>query len=190
MGDILTEIINALQAVIGNSGANAVAAFFTRHTGTLNTDTIAVTIKLQTSGNMATGFGPTLGFYIRDDAGSDTLIATIGAYRSGADNTGAIILKTYTAGSAAYTFTLTASLLTLLANLTLSSGILTCGTAGTNRGAISAVYGSGGNTPGYLVTYSPNGTPYYWFAEDDGTAKIHNAVPTQNADGQVIGLQF
>jgi len=49
--------------------------------------------------------------------------------------------------------------------------------------------GAGGNTPGYACLGSPNGTLWYLFVEDDGSVKIHNAVPTQNSDGTVIGAQ-
>lgn len=68
-------------------------------------------------------------------------------------------------------------------------GDIAAGTYAGNRGMLEARYGSGGNAPGCLKLYSPNGTPHYIFAEDDGTLKVHNALPTQNADGTVVGLQ-
>ena len=43
--------------------------------------------------------------------------------------------------------------------------------------------------PGYLHLKSLDGTDYYLFVEDDGTLKIHTAVPTQNSDGSEIGTQ-
>jgi hypothetical protein len=44
-------------------------------------------------------------------------------------------------------------------------------------------------TPGYTMLRSPNGTAWYLFVEDDGTLKVHNAVPTANADGDAVGGQ-
>ena len=43
--------------------------------------------------------------------------------------------------------------------------------------------------PGYLHCTTLNGTSYYLFIEDDGTLKIHTAVPTANADGSEVGTQ-
>ena len=45
-------------------------------------------------------------------------------------------------------------------------------------------------TPGYLHLKSASGTDYYLFVEDDGTVKIHTAIPTQDADGDVVGAQI
>src|SRR5690606_5013237 len=63
------------------------------------------------------------------------------------------------------------------------------GVVGTTRGYIACHHGSDGNKPGYVTLYSPNGTGWYLFAEDDGTLKIHNDVPTANSDGTVVGSQ-
>jgi len=57
------------------------------------------------------------------------------------------------------------------------------------RGILTLWDGSGGNQPGYLILYSPNGTANYIFCEDDGTLKIHTSAPTQNSDGSEIGGQ-
>lgn len=43
--------------------------------------------------------------------------------------------------------------------------------------------------PGYIVLTSASGTEWYLFVEDDGTLKIHNAVPAANANGDEVGLQ-
>jgi hypothetical protein len=79
--------------------------------------------------------------------------------------------------------------LTVGGNATVSGGTVTAGVSGATRGVLKAFHGAGGNTPGYVLLYSPNGTPWYVFAEDDGTLKIHNAVPTANTDGTVVGTQ-
>jgi hypothetical protein len=70
-----------------------------------------------------------------------------------------------------------------------ASGDVVAGTDGGTRGVVAAWDGSGGNAPGCLKIGSPNGTVWYVFVEDDGTLKIHNALPTQNADGSVVGAQ-
>lgn len=68
-------------------------------------------------------------------------------------------------------------------------GDVSAGTYAGNRGVLEARYGSGGNAPGCVKLHSPNGTPYFVFVEDDGTMKVHTALPTQNADGTVVGSQ-
>jgi len=70
-----------------------------------------------------------------------------------------------------------------------SGGNVSLGTHGATQGTLTLNDGSGGNKPGYMVLYSPNGTPHYLFVEDDGTVKIHTGAPTQNSDGAVVGSQ-
>lgn len=66
---------------------------------------------------------------------------------------------------------------------------LVLGKDGDTRGQATFWDGSGGNQPGCYSLCSPNGTRWYFFVEDDGTFKVHNALPTQNADGTVVGTQ-
>lgn len=190
MADVTTETINALAAVIGNAAADALAALFSRYTTSLNDAGIALTIKRITTGNMADGFGVAYSFQIRDEAGVDNEIARLTAVRNGADNTGQLNIQITNAGSIGTSITVTPGTTTVYTSLIARGGTLTAGLSGNTRGAITAVHGSGGNTPGYLRTNSPNGTPWYWFTEDDGTCKVSNAPPTQNSDGNIIGLQF
>ena len=56
-------------------------------------------LKHTTTADMINGFGSSLAFIIRDSAGTDNYIATIGAVRDGADNSGKINFKTFNAGS-------------------------------------------------------------------------------------------
>lgn len=73
--------------------------------------------------------------------------------------------------------------------LDVSGGAATVGIAGTTRGVLALEDGAGGTAPGSLKLHSPNGTVWHVFVEDDGTVKVHSALPTQNADGSVIGAQ-
>ena len=67
---------------------------------------------------------------------------------------------------------------------------VTCGSAtSTTRGDINLFAGSGGSAPGVICMYSADGTAWFLFVEDDGTVKIHNALPTQNSDGSAVGGQ-
>ena len=43
--------------------------------------------------------------------------------------------------------------------------------------------------PSYIRLSSLDGTVYYLFVEDDGTVKVHTAIPTANADGSEVGAQ-
>jgi hypothetical protein len=66
---------------------------------------------------------------------------------------------------------------------------LVSGADGATQGTLTLWDGAGGNTPGYILLYSPNGTANYFFAEDDGTLKRHTSAPTQNSDGTAVGDQ-
>jgi hypothetical protein len=70
-----------------------------------------------------------------------------------------------------------------------TDSLLTLGTNSATQGTLTLWDGAGGNTPGYIKIHSPNGTAWYLFVEDDGTVKVHNAAPTQNSDGSVVGTQ-
>jgi hypothetical protein len=77
----------------------------------------------------------------------------------------------------------------LTADLTITGGDVVAGVNSTTRGTLSLWDGGSGNTPGYLVLYSPNGTANYIFCEDDGTLKRHTSAPSANGDGSEIGNQ-
>ncbi|MBI4558236.1 MAG: hypothetical protein HY706_11695 [Candidatus Hydrogenedentes bacterium] len=69
-------------------------------------------------------------------------------------------------------------------------GDIDAGMDGTVRGVLTVWDGGGGNAPGCIRLASPNGTLWYLFVEDDGTVKVHSALPTSNSDGTVVGTQF
>jgi hypothetical protein len=75
-------------------------------------------------------------------------------------------------------------------DVTASGGDLAAGADSTARGIVSVWDGSGGAAPGTIRLGSPNGTQWYLFVEDDGTVKVHSALPTLNTDGAVVGSQF
>lgn len=68
-------------------------------------------------------------------------------------------------------------------------GTLTLGVNSTTVGVLELWDGPGGTAPAYIKFGTPNGTERYLFFEDDGTLKEHNAVPTANTDGNVVGAQ-
>jgi hypothetical protein len=55
-------------------------------------------VQVRSSGNMGDGFGTHVDYSIRDNAGVDEVIASIGAQRSGADNSGMIYISPFSAG--------------------------------------------------------------------------------------------
>lgn len=79
---------------------------------------------------------------------------------------------------------------TFTGNVTTQGGQMTAGVDSTTRGIVTAWDGTGGNAPGCVKLCSPNGTAWYLFIEDDGTLKVHSALPTQNNDGAIVGLQY
>ena len=78
---------------------------------------------------------------------------------------------------------------TITNTLTIGGGNIAAGQNSTTRGTLSLWDGNGGNQPGYLVLYSPNGTANYIFCEDDGTLKRHTSTPSANGDGSIVGQQ-
>ena len=66
-------------------------------------------------------------------------------------------------------------------------GDLDVGSDGVTRGVVTAWDGGDGASPGVLRLASRNGTPYYLFTEDDGTIRVHTALPTLNSDGTAVG---
>jgi hypothetical protein len=73
-------------------------------------------------------------------------------------------------------------------SLSCAGGNLDVGTSTTARGVVTLNQG-GTNAPGCIRLLSPAGTGWYLFVEDDGTLKLHNALPTLNTDGTVVGTQ-
>lgn len=91
--------------------------------------------------------------------------------------------------TAAATHTLNVPNLKALGDAKFDGGDVDAGTDGANRGVYTAWDGAGGNAPGCVKLCSPNGTAWYVFVEDDGTLKVHSALPTANTDGSVVGAQ-
>jgi phage baseplate assembly protein gpV len=103
---------------------------------------------------------------------------------------GTISFQNYEGGS--YSTSLSISKdgnLTVAGDLTITGGDITAGANSTTQGTLKLWDGGSGNTPGYIVLYSPNGTANYIFCEDDGTLKRHTSAPTANGDGSEIGGQ-
>jgi len=50
--------------------------------------------------------------------------------------------------------------------------------------------GGGSAKPGYIALTTPDGsTVFYLFVDDNGKLRIHNAVPTANNQGTIVGTQ-
>lgn len=133
---------------------------------------------------MTSGWGNTLigraaGFYLATGFGNVFI-----GYQAGFNETGSN--KLYIANTLTATPLIYGEFPNTLLQITAP---LHVGRDGATVGALTLWDGAGGNTPGYAKIHSPNGTAWYVFIEDDGTVKIHNAVPTANADGSAIGDQ-
>lgn len=83
---------------VKGSGVSVVSG--ERTTTDTATGSSVLRVKLTTSGNMADGFGPVVFFVIEDDAATANSIGYIGAFRDGADTSGSIAIRPYSAGSA------------------------------------------------------------------------------------------
>ncbi len=74
-------------------------------------------------------------------------------------------------------------------DLNATGGQVSAGINNAERGIVSVANGAGSSEPGSLGLRSRNGTQWYLFVEDDGTLRVHNTLPSSNADGTIVGLQ-
>jgi hypothetical protein len=172
------------------------AAGITLHT----TDTDAshgpnITLRRDVAGADNDSIG-TLDFYGQDDNGNSTLYGRIYSQiitAGDGNELGSLQLKAMTeqaSGNGIRTgIWIKGSSTNDEVTVTMPNGGLTIGKDTETRGSLKLYDGAGGNTPGYLVLYSPNGTANYIFCEDDGTLKRHTSIPTANANGSEIGGQ-
>ena len=82
------------------SGPDFPVALFERASAAFNAPVATCVLKGTSSVDMADGYGPFFTFQIRDTANTDNSIADFGAVRTGADNSGSLVFRTYTAGTA------------------------------------------------------------------------------------------
>lgn len=152
---------------------------------------------LEITGSLGVGIAPTEEFHVEGQTKSVASVSGWAAWieneATGGTNSG--LLLTAGEDSSDTTFQCRqqdgTTILTLSGSgiLELANGFFLMGAAATNKGALTLFSGSGGSAPGYARVYSPNGTPWFIFVEDDGTFKIHSAAPTANGDGTVVGTQ-
>ena len=74
-------------------------------------------------------------------------------------------------------------------SISANGGDVIAGVDGSIRGLVSVTRGTGGDQAGSVKLQSRNGTSWYLFVEDDGTLRVHNALPASNSDGAIVGLQ-
>ncbi|MCF7820660.1 MAG: hypothetical protein K9M44_04305, partial [Candidatus Pacebacteria bacterium] len=89
-----------ISAPTGDAFSN-IPLLFIRNTTLSNTLVTSMVGLAKTSSDMSDGFGSRLLFALQDSAfgGSSNVVAGVGAVRSGADNSGALVFQTYNAGS-------------------------------------------------------------------------------------------
>jgi hypothetical protein len=139
-------------------------------------DGVALRFDLFDSNYAGKEYGNIAGVIVANTAGSES---------------GKVIIQTINAGSLATRFTFDNSgNFTATGDATLQGGDLICGIGGQTRGVFTAYQGAGGTAPAVLKLASAAGITYYFFVEDDGTLKVHNALPTSNSDGGEVGSQF
>lgn len=100
----LGDAIDDAHVITGTtrfSHDNATIGHLISRDGTANTTVrVAVQVRSTTSNDMADGFGTGLNGIIADNAGVDNVIGAIQFVRSGADNSGIIRFRSYSAGTA------------------------------------------------------------------------------------------
>ena len=53
----------------------------------------------------------------------------------------------------------------------------------------NGVFIQGGEKAGFIALTSDTGNVFYLFVDDNGDLKIHNAAPTANGQGTIVGTQ-
>ena len=53
----------------------------------------------------------------------------------------------------------------------------------------NGVHIQGGDNAGYIALTSADGSVFYFFVANDGDLRVHNAAPTADGDGTVVGTQ-
>jgi len=96
-GDITLADVSSGQITAATSSYPSIMG--QRNVTYTNAIGISTGTKLETTGNMADGFGPAQTFYIEDDGGVENLIAYLAAERAGADDSGNLVLQTYKTGT-------------------------------------------------------------------------------------------
>jgi hypothetical protein len=74
-------------------------------------------------------------------------------------------------------------------DISIVGGDVNVGVAGSTRGVLTLTRGAGGIAPSCIKMQSVGGSMWYLFVEDDGTLKVHTALPTSNANGAEVGSQ-
>lgn len=107
-GTIFAPIVGAGTSNATASGAvlhsrhSSAPVFKSERTTALTTSVLTTAeFELETSGNMADGFGPALGFSFQDDTITSSSVAQMSVRRAGADNTADFAFSTSNAGSLA-----------------------------------------------------------------------------------------
>lgn len=143
-----------------------------RTTATTNLFGGVAKLTLICSGNMEDGFGPALTFAIDDNAVAETVIANIGAVRSGADNTGTLIFKTDSAGSSSERVRVN------------EEGLLVGGASDVTCGGTGCIVLQNLNAP----NASPNNAPVLFSDPITSGSGIY-CLNIRNSDGTVLKLQ-
>jgi len=96
-GNLLLGLTSGL-ARLDVLGSTSPTVRMRRSTSLTNANVFVATLGHVTDQNMLDNFGASFSFQIRDSAGVDNDIASFGAQRAGADNSGSLVFKTYNAG--------------------------------------------------------------------------------------------
>ena len=89
-----------LERFTANTGNQSNVSMFTRFEPSAPQTYRTLNLRAESSTDMThNGYGPSLGFMVRDDAGVDNSIGSISCTRDGADNTGKFTMSLYNAGT-------------------------------------------------------------------------------------------
>jgi len=162
------------------------------------TDTLLMGAKILATKttDMADGFGSAIGFAIKDDFGSISMVGLIGAERRGADSTGDIIFKPYLSGTSNERMRIT-SAGNVGIGTTAPSSKFEIGSSDLGNGVAGPVITLGRNTnatatgAGSINFMKKDGTAGYVWQDNAGNMRINTSAPTNALDtsGTVIGAQ-
>ncbi|QDP48443.1 MAG: hypothetical protein Unbinned6747contig1000_1, partial [Prokaryotic dsDNA virus sp.] len=170
---IVNNDTSVVPLTISSAGAVSISsssiASIERTSSETNTVRGSLYIKHTTDGNMADNFGSAVSFQIKDSAGTDNDIAHIFAQRDGADNSGALLFKTISSGTANSAMKISANGLVTITNGAAGLNIV-------NTGNLTAFHIP--SSSNYQIGTQTNDKMSFW------TNNSH--VMTMAADGDVM----
>jgi hypothetical protein len=135
---------------VAGSTSGTFAQRITRNTAITNSFASTNILVSKSTGDAADGFGGGSVYAISDNTAGDTLLASVGAVRNGADNSGALVFNTYLTGSFNERMRITS---TGQVSIGVNTGIAQLGIVNPNAGGVAMVVRGAASQSANLVQF-------------------------------------